>query len=130
MYTIKIDYRTGNSFGCHDEEGKIEGEFSLDIAKENLKRIKAHYNLYQIRNNYYSIGLSDKGEKSLKEAQTEPWFYSGDGTYGSWEYELYLLENDGSSKSHSTFWIGYFERLISARIISKIPEDDGMNFTP
>lgn len=44
LYKIKIEYKTGNSFGSHDEEGEIEYKWeNLEIAKENLKRIKEHY---------------------------------------------------------------------------------------
>lgn len=130
MYTIKIDYRTGDSFNTYDTDTTLSGEWTLEVAKENLKRIKSHYTLYQNRHNYYSMGMQVKGKDIVEDAKKEPWFYTGDGCHGNWEYELYLLENDGSSKSHSTLWIGYFERLISAKIISKIPEDDEMSFTP
>lgn len=129
MYTIKIYYRTGNSFGSHDEEDELEGNWTLEIAKENLKRIKAHYQLYQLRKNYYSISLRDKAEKFLEDARKEPWFSAGSGR-SEWEYSLNLLENDGTSKNYSTFWCGYFEQLNSAKIISKISEDDEMTFIP
>lgn len=130
MFTIKIDYRTGDSFKSYDTDITLSGEWTLEVAKENLKRIKEHYTLYQNRNNYYSIGMQVKGKDILEDAKKEAWFYSGDNTYGAWEYSLNLLENDGSAKKYDTCWIGYFERLISARIISITPEDDDMTFTP
>jgi hypothetical protein len=44
MYDIEIDYTTGNSFS-RERETELLGNpvSSLDKAKENLKRIKAHY---------------------------------------------------------------------------------------
>lgn len=130
MYTIKIDYSTGDSFNTYDTDTTLSGEWTLEVAKENLKRIKSHYTLYQNRNNYYSMGMQVKGKDILEDAKKEVWFYSDDNTYGIWEYCLNLLENDGSVKKYDTCWIGYFERLISARVISITPEDDEMNFTP
>jgi hypothetical protein len=42
-YQIKISYRTGNSFGSHDEERTLEHTWkNKDIARENLDRIKEH----------------------------------------------------------------------------------------
>ena len=48
MYRIKISYSTGNSFGSDDTWDYLELTWKdLDIAKENLQRIKEHYTLYE-----------------------------------------------------------------------------------
>lgn len=125
MFTIKIDYVTGDSFKLYEADTTLSGEWTLEVAKENLKRIKEHYIQYQIRNNYYSIALQDKATKLEEDISNKSWHT---GKY--WEYSLNLLENDGSVKEYRCPWIGYFESLNSARIISITPEDDEMTFTP
>lgn len=41
MYRIKISYSTGNSFGSEDTWDYLELTWkNLDVAKENLQRIK------------------------------------------------------------------------------------------
>lgn len=48
MYRIKISYLTGDSFGTQDTYDYLELTWkNLDIAKENLQRIKEHYELYE-----------------------------------------------------------------------------------
>ena len=48
FYKIKVFYETGDSFGSNDTETILEPEWEkLDVAKENLKRIKTHYKIYQ-----------------------------------------------------------------------------------
>ena len=69
----------------------MSGEWTLEVAKEKFEEIKEHYTLYQNRNNYYSIGMQVKGKDILEDAK-KAWFYSGDNTYGAWEYSLNLLE--------------------------------------
>ena len=87
MYTILIDYTTGNSFNSEriseEELGIVVS--SLDMAKENLKRIKEHYKKY-----------SDSPNR-------------GD------HYKLDLL-TDKDERTIYPFWIGYFETLHGAKI--------------
>lgn len=125
MFTIHVDYHTGDSFKSYDTETTLSGEWILDIAKENLKRIKAHYKAYQDRNNYYSIAIQDKARKLESDISSEAWYT---GNY--WEHSINLLENDGTIKKYRCAWCGYFEQLIKAEIISTTSEDDDMTFTP
>lgn len=48
MYDIVIDYTTGDSFGSERIEDEPVGIVvsSLEVAKENLKRIQEHYEKY------------------------------------------------------------------------------------
>lgn len=124
MYTIKVDYQTGDSFHTEDTSDTLNGEWTLEVAKENLKRIKEHYSIIKDRKNYYSIAMQKKAEKELEEAKTKPWY---SGKY--WEYGIMLLENDGSSKQHHCNWTGYFESLYGASIIACNKDDDDMSFT-
>ena len=125
MFTIHVDYHTGDSFHSYDTDTTLSGEWSLEVAKENLKRIKEHYTAYQIRNNYFSIALQDKAKKLEGDISSKSWYT---GNY--WEYSVNLLENDGTKKEYHCNWIGYFERLIRAEIISITPEDSDMVFEP
>lgn len=87
MFDIEIHYKTGNSFNteeCRDMLGNPVSD--IDVAKENLQRIKKHY-----KKHYDS---PDYGQK----------------------YELTLLIDDGE-RTIMPFWIGYFEELISAKIV-------------
>ena len=53
MYRIKISYLTGDSFGTQDTYDYLELTWkNLDIAKENLQRIKEHYELYEAVDSY------------------------------------------------------------------------------
>ena len=128
MYTITARYQTGDSFNSYDTSDTLEAKWTLDVAKENLKRIKEHYKAYQDRNNYYSMSFHKEGESILEKIKNEPWFYEDkDETYrNSWTFSVVLLENDGSSKEYPTSWTGYFERLYGANIAAL--EEDDMSF--
>lgn len=91
MYDIEIDYTTGSSFGSERITNESVGivTTSLEKATENLKRIRDHYKRYRGSENY--------------------------GYHDEW-YEISLLTDDGERKVRA-FWIGYFEKLHSARIV-------------
>ncbi len=126
MYKIKINYNTGDSFGT--EEGlETTLEFtwkSLQIAKENLIRIKEHYEYYQLLNKKYSTLSKKEIEKQIKIAKSKDWFttseYNRDG-----EYALVLKTDDGTScQISTTMWVGYFESLNYAEIVLVSAEND------
>ena len=72
-YQIKYTYKTGNSFGSHNEEGILEFTWAtLELAKENLIRIKEHYEFYQATN-YYA---KNNDENIIKNAKTKDWYVS------------------------------------------------------
>ena len=126
MYTITIHYKDGDSFKTWESDITLDGKWELDVAKENLKRIKEHYTAYDKRNNYVSMGKNEN--PLLEELKKERWFAPKVEYWDSWEYSLVLLENDGSSKKYSTGWCGYFERLISAKVVAIVPEENDMEF--
>jgi len=63
-YQIKYTYDTGDSFRKHPNRvGYLEAVWSnLDVAKDNLRRIKEHYEYYISEPN---IHLSNKEKKLL-----------------------------------------------------------------
>ena len=81
MYDNLIDYQTGDSFNSEDVIGESVGIVvtSLSLAKENLRRIKHHY------------------EKYNEDYQT-----------GSENYELELLTDNGGTRTIRPFWVGVF----------------------
>ena len=128
MYKIVIHYQTGDSFKSYETDDEL-GEWDLDVAKENLKRIKEHYKAYSDRNNYYSIALRKKAEDELEKHKKERWFVNGVSLgLQNWQYSVNLLENDGSEKEYRCFWVGYFERLLSGKIEAIVPEESDMEF--
>lgn len=140
-YRIKIDYMTGNSFGSENTSDYLELTFKdLNVAKENLKRIKEHYEMYQdiegwrstkTRDQWYeeninkdwfvnkpklwNIKLNEVIDERKKELHSqEDLQYKPDDYYAT--HCLYLYIDEGVQIQMSAFWCGYFETLNSAEI--------------
>jgi len=98
IYEIQIDYTTGDSFHSNRIYEEPLGIVNEDIdnAKENLDRIQKHWKKY-----------GNKG-------------YNEDG------YELDMVIDDGTVRTILPFWVGYFERLHGAKIVTI--EGDDMSF--
>lgn len=128
MYTINIEYTTGDSFGSRMENSGIDLSWTnLEIAKANLIRIKEHNEYYKKTNNYYA---KPDLEKLQKEAETKDWFTNSQAESRSEavfqnEYSVMLQLDDGTFHKYYTFWIGYFEHLESAEVVIEKTEDDG-----
>jgi hypothetical protein len=120
-WQIKYQYETGDSFSNRDAEGILEMEWDdLDIAKENLQRIREHYTQYS-SSRYPNWRVTKKQlEEQQKEATAKPWFVK------QYDFCLNLKADNGNECQISAPWCGYFERLYGAEIISKEPEDDDM----
>jgi hypothetical protein len=118
MYDIKIEYITGNSFGSEETENMLDlPTASLDVAKENLKRIKEHYKIYKLKNNYSSKYKDIKyPDFYIQES------YEDKGIWGIQD-GIKLLTDKGE-RNYYPFWIGYFELLLGAEIISVLNEND------
>ncbi len=140
-YRIQIDYSTGNSFGSHDVTDYLEFIWqNLDIAKENLKCIKEHYEMYR---SIYDYVNKLKREQIFFNNKDKEWFVNVPKLYcissnnvisekdkkkvgeGNWEYRpdeyvaercLKLKLDNENYMQMSAFWCGYFESLHSATI--------------
>lgn len=115
-YQIKYSYRTGDSFGNSDEESTLDLEWdNLDIAKENLKRIKEHYQYYEAKNVSYIKYEFNKRKAKIKEilatAKDKDWYSE------EYDFCLILKTDDGKDWKISAPWCGYFETLYGAEII-------------
>lgn len=118
-YRIKITYDTGDSFrNEYGIESYIEFEWeNLDIAKENLKRIEAHYEYYQKLNGHLRY-KSNKTDQEIKgQYSREDWYVE------EFDFQLKLQLDDLRFVNYIAFWCGYFETLVSAEITPNIPND-------
>lgn len=123
MFEIELTYKTGDSFNTYTEQTTLNESWdNIEIASENLKRIRAHYQLYSNRNAYVSC-MSKKAEQTIEKAKSEPWFVdckrNDDCEPESWEDAIRLLKDDGTDYILKyPDWIGYFEQLERGEIIT------------
>lgn len=142
MYSIKISYATGNSFGSSNEDELLDLTWkNLDIAKENLLAIKEHYDMYQLVDGYSTRA---KKEQHIKDNKDKAWFVNNPKLFctsqnraidenqknkfpNDWEYKidehyavycLKLKADNGNMMQISAFWCGYFETLYEAEIVA------------
>lgn len=111
-YSIRISYQTGNSFGSEDEEETLPHTWeNREIARENLARIKTHYEYYELINKSHISYDKFKEEVLALAAQykTNDWLLD--------EYYLNLKTDEGKDYRIQAFWCGYFETLYGASIV-------------
>lgn len=125
MYTIEVNYKTGNSFGSHEETDEIGLVFKdVEQAKKALKALKEHYEFYKEFDRKYN-----KTQQDLDDVVSRKYsWFNYEHPFKSYDWPMYtcLVECcDGSIRSISTdMWCGYFERLLSARIVAALDSDD------
>lgn len=106
MHTIEIKYITGDSFGSEEKTSPMEYTWTdLEMVKETLRRIKLHYDWY--------LSLNDRFAEPLEK----PSFV--DDKYG---FSLSIVLDGGIEQKYGAFWIGHFERLVSAHVVLSLPE--------
>lgn len=124
-YDIRIYYKTGDSFNSYDREDMLEIPMeSREIAKENLQRIKKHWEIYESKHSY-----------PYKKDIEYPDFYiteylDEDDTNYKWSCDGIKIKIN-ETKEHNIlhpFWIGYFEHLHGAEIVLVDDEEDEMSF--
>jgi len=121
-YTIRIHYQTGDSFRTDEETDDVGAVWhDKEQARVALSYIKEHYQFYQEANASWSRGRTIKEIK--EDVLKKPWCM--DGEY--WEWRVVVPCMDGEQELHA-FWCGYFERLISATIVSL--EEDEDSYSP
>jgi len=111
VYQIEYDYRTGSSFGSHNETDVLEFEWeNIEIAAEALKRIHEHYKWYQYK---------EKGYNWLDEVPKPKWHkIKRESIHEDQEHNLINLPTDnGEEVQFWPPWCGYFETLYGAKII-------------
>lgn len=127
MYTIQVYYKTGNSFGSHEETDEIGLVFKdIQQAKSALKSLKEHYNFYKEFDKKCNKTKEDLEEITVRNYS---WFnYEYD--FKSYDWPMYTCNVeccDGSIRSIPTdMWCGYFERLLSAQVVAATIDDDDL----
>lgn len=130
-YKIKIDYVTGNSFGSEDTSSIIELEWNdLEVAKANLKRIQDHWAYYTAKEGrrWWSREKEAKELITKVELEKPDWLVTKyhDATFkGSHHCLIKLYADNGNVFQTWPPYVGYFESLTSAEIVS---EDSDMKF--
>lgn len=120
MYSISINYETGNSFGGEiqtEEVGAIWA--SMDEAKQALLVIKKHYEAHQKINNY-----SNRGNVRWDDYKSESWFSSEHPEYAI------IIKVDKKPCNLHCFWVGRFERLICASVVLSEEESEQRVYRP
>src|SRR5688500_5033675 len=109
-WTIQIDYKTGDSFGSHNETSQLGISWeNLDRAKEALEHIR-------------QINEIERNDDWREDPDFAALPYYG-------EHSIMLPLDDGTEHKHSTFWKGYFEHLLKAQIVV-VERTDDMVYEP
>jgi len=155
-WKIKYEYEQSESMSDDIDviEGFVEISWSnLDVAKENLKRIDEHKEVYRKLNDYSFVKRNR--QDILKEYANKDWFvkedklaiYKDENHYFVIDPEnknrvikegynvktiidetvasncIRLYTDDGKTFQFWCPWVGYFEHFISAEIV---PDNEGM----
>jgi hypothetical protein len=148
-YKIKISYSTGDSLHNYDTEDTLEISWNdLNVAKQNLKFIKEHYDMYE---NITGWNKKTK-EECYEQNKDKEWFvyekillyneckidekdkhkydktklrYAPDDFLA--QHCIKLKTDDENIFQMLCFWTGYFEQLKEAEIV--MDEDEDMKFT-
>lgn len=116
-YCIEIYYNTGNSFGSHEDRDIIPLSWeNIDIAKENLNRIKEHNEFVnELNDSTYKIDNTRSRSEIIDSISNRDWAV----LTNEYESEIYimLMKDSGEFTKVHCFWVGYFESIISAKII-------------
>ena len=119
-YTIRVEYKTGDSFSDGDESIDLDEWENLDIAKENLQRIKEHYEYYRFKNDPWA---GDKIEEKWKNKNLPDFIVlQMNGNIISIKIKM----DNGKEYTLYPQWCGYFETLYGASIVIK--EDKDISF--
>ena len=127
MYTIEIEYTTGNSFGSEQLTETVGPSWkSKELARKALTSIKEHYTFYQEKEGWHP----EQTDKAIfKDVKKHDWYKNvPDREPQYWEYGLAVEMDDGSWKRMDTFWIGYFETLHGAAVICEGDDEDRVSF--
>ena len=106
MFSIRVNFRTGDSFGSCETSDIIGFTWkNIDAAIESLKRIREHgdWSVY---------------DKDIDSVKDKPWFVKGK-TFSMFAAEgsLYVVDDEMKPVKICAFWSGYFEKFYSAQII-------------
>jgi len=98
MYNVKVTYSERDSFKESKNEELLGPYRNIDIAIENAKHIREHYDVYEASNS----GLN-------RAKVVKPAWYD--------EYKITLKKDDGTEEQVSVGWVGWGERLEEITVI-------------
>lgn len=117
QYRIKIDYRTGDSSGSEDVTQYLELQFNnLDVARQNLQRIKEHYQMTLDIDDVKWTGKPKTEKEILSENKHKDWFVDIEDEPHLSRYCIILYTDENNKFQMSCFWVGFFEHLNCAEI--------------
>lgn len=129
MYRIEIEYSTGNTFGTHVETNIIDDVSFADLesAKQALKIIAKHKEMCAAAKGGWRITEAERNAK-LAELAAQPWAVkSGYGNDYEFQIKVPTSKDCQNWENIYCFWMGYFETLHEARIVTD--EDDEMKIS-
>ncbi len=116
-YTIEVHYSTGDSFHTHEENHDIGLVWNdKQLAIKALSHIKEQHQLYKQLDLTYG---KKEQEELINSIVSKEWVQNIDNSLDKkdyWTYCLSSLMDDGSYRTISIIWLGYFENLISAKV--------------
>lgn len=117
-YLIEYDYQTGNSFGSYQRTDVLELDWEdKAVAMANLIRIKEHWEYFQAIDKGWGYDIK-KALEAKEKFKDRDWLVVESGPYADLaHYSLILKTDDGKDWKIHAPWCGYFEKLISVRII-------------
>lgn len=122
-YQISYSYNDGDSFSTREgQESCLELKWNnLDAAKENLRRIKEHYEWYCKMHDFHWKVDKKEIDASKKWASEQSWCIPEKDApeYHTLKYDfvIYLVDDNFKNYQYScTTWCGYFESLNWAKI--------------
>lgn len=111
MFTINIEYTTGDSFGSNDTSDTISAVWKdKQLARKALQDIKEHYEFYTAKDKW---GVTPRQRSIIEQKASKSTWYCSDYP----EYSLKLLMDDGTYLDIHCFWTGYFETLNKAEVV-------------
>jgi hypothetical protein len=137
MYTIEVEYQTGNSFHSSVETSEIGLVFTTrEYAQKALAVIKEHNDLYTSNesweNRHKSFKEVNKNNNKMhwciKAVEISNNKYINDCD-DRWKFLCAVEVADGEwRKMNVSMWTGYFEELRSADVISVGDSKDSISF--
>lgn len=119
IYRIEIHYITGDSFGSQETTSFLDPAWEdINIAKENLKAIREHWEFYYtMENSGALIRTRGKTKEEIFNEYKDRWWMVPDFKLNGYDHHRMRLKMDnGNFMQQSNFWCGYFESLIGAKI--------------
>lgn len=132
MYTIAVNYSTGDSFNSYEVYDEQIGVCWKDkeLAREALRIIKEHYDLYT----EYSGYGGRSNEKIFEEVKKKDWYRPDDNDYWGSKQDMWYCQckvkadNGEYVKIPTDIWCGYFEHLQEAKIVNLQNDEDRIAF--